>query len=382
MEKSILNLGKVLSVAFALMGSFASCDDAEYDVISNQIYITQSMSGPTTKLVVDPDNGADGQFTVSLSDKALSNVDVKLTASESALNAYNISNGTNYKMLPASGYSFSHDKVTIEAGSTLSPSVDIHVNPFTEEQMNSGELYAIPIAVESLSGDFSAVSNLSSYIILLDKVIVTSVAILNGNNPTKPINPLKGYTLNEWSLEFRMNMSHYAINNQAIFGAYPDEVYVRFGDAGKPNNMLQIKTQGSQYESNYDFKDGEWYHIALVANSSTLSIYINGTLDGTMALSGSAKWTFNEMTLIGSGASYFPSDCMLSEFRFWTKTISQSQIQNYMFGINPETQGLEAYWKMNEGEGNIFHDATGHGLDLQAKGTVRWKDGIRSDGKE
>lgn len=382
MKKNILYSSKVFFTAIIAACCFSACDNAEYDVINNQIFITQAMSNPTTKLVVDPDNGANGTFTISLSDKSGQDITARLTASEAALNAYNISNGTNYHMLPADGFSFSQDEVTIEAGSTLSSAVEIHVNPFTQEQIESGELYAIPIAVESVSSDFSTQSNLSNYIVLLDKVIVTSVPILNGRNKTVPINPMPSFNFSEWSLEFRMNMSHYAINNQAIFGAYPDEIYIRFGDAGKPNNMLQIKTQGTQYESGYDFKDGEWYHIAFVANSSSLSIYINGTLDGTMPLSGSAKWTINELSLIGSGTQYFPSDCMLSEFRLWSKAISQSQIQNYMFAINPETLGLEAYWKMNEGEGNRFNDSSKNSIHLQANGTVRWKDGIRSDGKE
>ena len=31
-----------------------------------------------------------------------------------------------------------------------------------------------------------------------------------------------------------------------------------------------------------------------------------------------------------------------------------------------------AYWKMNEGEGHIFHDATGHGYDMDWTDT--WRD--------
>ena len=50
-----------------------------------------------------------------------------------------------------------------------------------------------------------------------------------------------------------------------------------------------------------------------------------------------------------------------------------------MFAIDPETPGLEAYWKMNEGSGNVFNDATGHGNEMTAAGTISWQDGIRSD---
>ena len=260
--------------------------------------------------------------------------------------------------------------------------LEVNINPLTDEQSTSGDKYAIPVTVEPVSSAVSSVSSISSYILLLDQVIITSVPVLDSSNKVTP-NPAmrQDYNLNEWSLEFRINMSSFDVNNQAIIGMYPDEIYVRFGDAGKDYNMLQIKTQSSQIDSNTRFDVNKWYHIAIVGEPSSLKLYVNGTLDCTLALSGSASWNIakDNITLIGSGATYFWADCMLSEFRFWTKAISQSQIQNNMFAINPQTEGLEAYWKMNEGEGNEFEDFTGHGNNLKADGTVRWKDGIRSD---
>lgn len=380
--KSILNVSKTILASAILTCFMAACNDAKYDVANNKIYITEAMSSSTTKLLVDPDNGADASFSISLSDKSASDVTGKLTASESALEAYNSLNGTNYKMLPAENYSFSEDQVVIPSGSVISSSINIHVNPFSEEQMESGDLYAIPVTVESASSDFSSLASLSSYIIILDQVIVTSVPVLSGSNPVTPTTSLRqDYNLSEWSLEFRLNMDGFSINNQAIASLNPSEIYVRFGDAGKDYNMLQIKTQGTQYESVTRFEPNKWYHIAIVGNSSSMKLYVNGVLDGTLNLSGSASWTVekDKFSLISSGTTYFKNKCMLSEFRFWTKAISQSQIQNYMFAIDPETPGLEAYWKMNEGSGNVFNDATGHGNEMTAAGTISWQDGIRSD---
>lgn len=383
--KSIFDISKVIFASALFIFGITACDNAEYDVVNNKIYITEAISNQSTKLVVDPDNGVDGSFSVSLSDKSTSDVSGKLIASEAALDAYNILNGTNYKMLPADNYSFSEETVIIPAGSTISSSINVHINPFTKEQSESGDLYALPIVVESTSSDYSSLLSTSSYIILLDQVIVTSVPILGGSNPVTPITTMRqDYNLNEWSIEFRMNMDGFNKNNQAIIGMYPDEIYARFGDAGKDFNMLQIKTQGTQYESKTRFEANKWYHIAIVGNSSSMTLYVDGVIDGTLNLSGSASWNIakDNVTLIGSGATWFVNHCMLSEFRFWTKAISQSQIQNYMYAIDPETPGLEAYWKMNEGTGNTFKDATGHGNDMSAAGTISWKDGIRSDGKE
>ena len=35
-----------------------------------------------------------------------------------------------------------------------------------------------------------------------------------------------------------------------------------------------------------------------------------------------------------------------------------------MCAVDPQSDGLVGYWKFNEGEGHIFHDASGHGLDM------------------
>ena len=82
-------------------------------------------------------------------------------------------------------------------------------------------------------------------------------------------------------------MDGFSINNQAIASLNPSEIYVRFGDAGKDYNMLQIKTQGTQYESVTRFEPNKWYHIAIVGNSSSMKLYVNGVLDGTLNLGSS-----------------------------------------------------------------------------------------------
>ncbi len=49
----------------------------------------------------------------------------------------------------------------------------------------------------------------------------------------------------------------------------------------------------------------------------------------------------------------------MSEARIWSVVRSASQIQNNMTQVSPKSVGLEAYWRFNEGQGNVFEDATG-----------------------
>ena len=50
-----------------------------------------------------------------------------------------------------------------------------------------------------------------------------------------------------------------------------------------------------------------------------------------------------------------------------------------MFAIDPQSEGLEAYWKLNEAEGNTFKDATDHGNDATSVGETEWIHNVRSD---
>ena len=144
---------------------------------------------------------------------------------------------------------------------------------------------------------------------------------------------------------------------------------------------MQIKTQGTQVNAATKFKNNQWYHLAFVCDGVKLTIYVNGNIDATLDLPRKPLRLVKNSFGICNG-DWMVTDAIVSEVRFWTTAISQSQIQNNMFAINPGTDGLEAYWKLNEGAGTEFKDATGHGNKATApKGVVRWVDGIRSDGK-
>ena len=47
--------------------------------------------------------------------------------------------------------------------------------------------------------------------------------------------------------------------------------------------------------------------------------------------------------------------------------LSPSEIAGGLCGVDPQSDGLVGYWKFNEGEGHIFHDASGNGLDMDWK---------------
>lgn len=136
----------------------------------------------------------------------------------------------------------------------------------------------------------------------------------------------------------------------------------RFGDAGIPGNYLQC------YGAKLDmpFETNKWYHFAAsISADGNMKIYINGkemmNITGKRPMLSSMQWFIGRSYSGGRGIN-----ALLSEFRIWNKVRTQSQIQDAMFAVDPTTDGLLAYWKMDKaGAGpELVEDATGHGHNL------------------
>ena len=60
------------------------------------------------------------------------------------------------------------------------------------------------------------------------------------------------------------------------------------------------------------------------------------------------------------------------ELRIWNRALSTTEINANMCGADPQSEGLVAYWKFNEGNGLTITDHTGNGNDGVAKSPVKW----------
>lgn len=378
--KKINNI--IIMLLSVIIFTAVGCNDADYKVIDNAIYIVSQNSGNSQKVTID-DDGGDAIVLVRTSSSSNNDIKTNLFVDQQALDNYNRRNGTNYVLLPDSLFSLSSAKTNIQAGKITAEPVSVKFESLPKNLLDTGNKYALPISVSC--EDRKPLESLKSMIYIMDQVIVTSVPIMNAARYAY-LNLQKDYSLNEWSVEFRVNMSVLGtkigqMNNQALLSAGPTELYIRFGDAPIRGDVLQVKTHGTQINCRTQFNAKQWYHLAFVCSGTELRIYVDGILDSTLALPGTPYNLKGHFTLCGSG-SYLKADVMMSEFRFWSKAISQNQIQNNMYVANPQTEGLEGYWKMNEGRGIIFNDATGHGNTGAVQNeSMEWKNGVRSDDK-
>ncbi len=362
------------------------CNDAEYDTLSNQAYILQTNTNANTsvKLTVGAET-ASTTVNVRLSDVANAESSYRLVYDTAVVNEYNRINGTPYESLPESAYTLSSNETTIEAGASVSSPITLTVPPYTEALKTSGKKYAIGFRLENTSGNANVLSSGSKIVYILDQVVIQPVVVLDReHNISKEL--VKTYPLTEWTVEMNINKDVLYTqvgqgNNQAIFGATPDEIYIRFGDAPIEGNRLQIKTQGTQMNSQMLFNEHTWYHLAFVCTGTKLYLYVNGQLDNSMDLPG--KTTNVSKIDICSPSTYWLGSAMYSEVRFWQKARTQAEIANNMYSCDPTTPGLITYYKMDEGKGFSFRDASGNGNDAETTGQAvpEWVQDVRIDGK-
>lgn len=362
------------------------CNDAEYDTLSNQAYILQTNTNANSSLKLTV--GAEVATTtlnVRLSDVANVESRYRLVYDTAVVNEYNRLNETPYVSLPQESFSLSSEETTIEAGASVSTPITLTVPPYSEALKASGKKYAIGFRLENTSGNASVLPSGSKIVYILDQVVIQPVVVLDQSHYVSQ-DLVKNYPLTEWTVE--MNINKHVLytevgrgNNQAIFGAGPDEIYIRFGDAPIEGNRLQIKTQGTQMNSLALFNEHTWYHLAFVCTGTKLYLYVNGQLDNSMDLPG--KTTNVNSINICSPSTYWLGNAMYSEVRFWQRARSQAEIANNMYACDPTTPGLITYYKMNEGEGYSFRDASGNGNNAETNGQAvpEWIQDVRIDGK-
>lgn len=373
-----------------------SCNNALNPVLENAFYISEASSGNYTKVILNETDGADVSATVRCGKKLDNEVTVRLELSQEALDSYNKRNGTSLVMLPESAHDFRACTVTVPAGSSLAEMVTVHVKPYTDELINSGKKYALPLCITEVSADIPLLEMKKCMIYAFEQVIVTSGFQINPMSGTKKVlkNPIN---TNTYTVELRVAPRGLGKENEAFLMIYPDQTNVNEGQGQvycrfQVDNSINIKVLSNE---NYTWPGPvttKWYHLALVSTGDgTIITYINGAEVMRESKPAYANNNLMEVMYLGSDSQQYHTNAYCySEVRLWSVARSQSQIADNMYSVDPASDNLVVYWKCDEGEGTILHDATGNGNDIDLETNVltnltgtsetwKWIAPVRSD---
>lgn len=356
MEKKILKY----AAAFGLgIMALAGCTDKEAELLVPKLYFEASES--TIQLDEEKEYTVDLQ--VRLSSMTESDVAVSYSiAGEDVVDAYNKKYGKEYKVLSTA--SLSSETSSIRAGEIVSDVVELKMTGL--DLLGGGDNYLLPVRVHT--GDVPVIEGSDiTYYVVKKPAKIMKAARFNNSYIKVPITPLDVFK--NVTYEAVINVSNFGDNN-TVMGC-EGVMIMRIGDAGGgtvPRDILQIAGKSEITWTDNPLKIGQWYHLAFTCSEDgKANLYVNGE-----NVINSSSFTMSS-DLTAGGADYGfsigmvprfmwgtrPFNGYMSEVRLWNVVRTANQIKENMLGVDPDSDGLVAYYKLD----GTVEDASGNGME-------------------
>lgn len=137
-----------------------------------------------------------------------------------------------------------------------------------------------------------------------------------------------------------------------------------------PPSLDGLGTVGTQGSSGGLPTPSLWHHLALVRNGTELRLYVDAALQGQFSVSAAplvvdanGAWLGQfQAANVGSFNANRDFDGRMDEVRLWSIARTPTELATFrtasLSGAEP---GLVAYWRFDEGAGQVTADSTGHG---------------------
>ena len=401
--QNILSFTSCVSLVVTLLVWVTACDNKDYSKDSpfdNTVYIDVAKVKDVANFTFNKIKET-GKLDISamLAYPAEQDINVDFQADPSLTNYYNARLGAKYEMLDSKFYKFSTQHSVIPKGDINSESITIDLSNLTELDIDTN--FLLPITIQEASGGIGLLNGSKTicYIVRRSSAITTAVSLTNNyfeipgfDDGSLTANVVNGLTKLTFEAIIRVNRFTPNTDISTIMGIEQYCLF-RLGDSGFPRQQLQFAVHEIKFPKADEGKlmqPGEWYHVALTydTETKTAAIYVDGKLqsriedygtDEPINLGKQKKGDFK----FKIGHSYGERDDMtrhldgeICEVRIWNTVRSQEEIWKNMYDVDPQSPGLCAYWKFNEGTGNIAKDYTGHGNDAISYDKAVWPSGI------
>ena len=365
MNKNIFRCLVFAAIAWGTM----SCNDSQSDLLESKVYFENT---ETIIEVKDTDVSLNIELGARVSTMVDHAVTLQYGLGDAALvDAYNLKFGTQYEAFNPQYVVLNETETSIHAGKIYADKVIMQLSHL--DQIEAGKKYLLPVRITSSSMAIVSGSDLCYYII--NKPLqIKKVTKINNSAILVPIPNEKEYQSLTYEALVRIDRFN---DNNTIMG-HEGVLIFRIGDegGGLDRHILQI-AGNKQFQIPDKLTDNKWYHLAFSYDqpSGFAAIYINGAkvAEGT--------WDTKSFKLGGDGAKgngFFigkvddfmwgtrPFNGLMSEVRLWSVARTENQIKQNMLTVDPKSEGLECYYKLNGEdhvvEGGLYKvkDASGH----------------------
>lgn len=375
-----MKVKKIYLLFIALLtGMFAACGD-DVENFDNQVYVDASVR--TSTVLLKTASEMESSFRVAMARPEGQDIVLTMKADPSLVDVYNAAYYDNAEALPTAYYSLENTNVAITAGGIVSDDIVVKFTNLLD--LDRDKVYVLPVTIEQANIGILQ-SGRTMYYVLKGAALINVVANLTKNLVGVTWNkPEVANNLHQLTAEALVRVDKFDKMLTSVMGI---EGYflIRIGDVGIPQNQLQVATSaGNVSSSDLAIPTGEWTHIAVTYdadNGGKIVIYINGkNIHEGSADCGAINWAqthTDEGNGFWIGHSYNRDRWLegdISEVRIWNKVLTSDEInaKDHFYGVEPDTDGLVAYWKFDEGVGNSITDYTGNGNNATALENITW----------
>ena len=372
----IFQLFSVAAVAVSAMALTGCTDGDDFNYDRNGLLITGTESSPLQKFVVE-DTPASYPITVSSTKKVDSEVDLTIAIDTTLVAQYNKVNGTNYYAIPDGAVKLSGTSLKIKAGEAISSAANVEMT--STDNFKEGRTYMIPVTIKSAKGGTDDVIDASRTIYLRVSRVLNFYSLENDYQASSNyiFEDSKAVDLPKYTIEFKVypyNLgTGIAADNQiqrVLSIEEKDEAQAnmfRFGESGTARNCLQWILPGGRAFSSTLFSNNKWYLVSCTYDGNDYVMYVDGVKDAQASSPGKVL-KFQRFELGMSWGGGYPSGQFfhgrICEVRVWNRVLPVSEIKGGIAGVDPKSNGLVAYWKMNQASGTTILDVTGNGYDM------------------
>lgn len=359
----------------ALTAVTTGCKEADIDNehhYDNKLYIS-SQPVCDDLLIKDEVSEASRSIAYRIAEPADKDIQINFDAAPAMTAAYNLAYGDNAVALADKYYEIPNKTTVIKAGDISSD--DIVINFKNTNELENSRRYVLPVTITSASDIGVLGSRRTAYFIFKGAALINVVA--NIKKLYFPINWKSNVSsISTITVEALIRSDDWIAGRSdalsTIFGI-EGKFLVRVGDNERPRDQVQIVAPGGNFPAANvvpGLPVNEWVHIAIVydATSGERIFYKNGELVYSDDGAGGAI-NLKTNCFIGKAwdeTRWLPGD--ISEVRIWNVQRTAEQIAKNPYKVDPNSEGLVAYWKFNDGVGSTIKDHTGHENDITAVG--------------
>lgn len=370
-------INKYACIALSALALVACQGEQKLEHFDNKAYIPGTSMVAET--IIKGNMGVVSKaFNVSLARPADQEIKVSYKIDPSKLATYNKAYYAQAELLPADNYNAPvQAKATIAKGTTLSSPIAIEFKAL--EQLDRSKQYVLPVSIQP---DKACLLKSASvyYYVFKAGALINVVADISANHLSIDWKKPDSFrSMEQLTMEALVRIKDYDRLIRTVMGI-EHSFLVRIGDAGIEKNQVQVVANSNFKFPDRDAKKGlptnTWVHIAVTYDSTEgkVMVYIDGKLQSQGSMRAGRVNLYDSEFYIGK--SYNDERDLngeISEARIWNVVRTQEQIAKNIYGVDPASEGLIAYWKFDDENTRTIKDHTANGNNAIAKvKDIKW----------